>query len=146
MTEIILPDNSSIFVGNMYDAINTIKYNVIISLVDTNVFKTIPKGNNTIYELFPYEKISIPIFDSLKDFQDLLDYYLLNNYKILVHCHDGISLSPAFIIGYIIMKYGILYQNVYNYFIKQYNKEINVEYFFGYDKLELDFENLILNE
>jgi len=141
MTEILLPYSTSIFVGNIYDAIY-LKYDVVVSIVDNETFNKLPKKIETIYELFSIDKISIPIFDSLKDFQDLLDFYLLDDHNILVHCFDGTTLAPAFIIGYLMTKYGIRYKNVYEYFLEQYNKEINVEYLLGYNKLELDMENL----
>jgi len=145
MTEIILPDLSSIYLGNIMDA--TIgNYSIVISLVEKYQFDEIPKYENCHYELFPTEKISIPIYENMHDFNDLLNYYLYDDYSVFIHCYSGQTLSPAFIIGYLMIEYNFQYYEAYNFLVERYKKNIYVDYYFGCSSIEREMESLGLRK
>ncbi|XP_023343950.1 serine/threonine/tyrosine-interacting protein A [Eurytemora carolleeae] len=55
------------------------------------------------------------ILPKLKEFQLLLEDCLSSNGKLLVYCVDGMSRSAALVMGFIMFKYGLSYQEVLKY-------------------------------
>lgn len=97
-----------------------------------NVASEVPLYSNCDIKTYKIYLNDSPLQDILPILQytySIIDEAIKNRKNILVHCYAGISRSASIVIAYLIMKYGISLQDVYNY-VKSKRNIINPNYGF----------------
>ena len=103
MTQIL----GNLYLGGKRDVIKA-DYDIIFSILgndeDNTIFENVTRMDDTM------EQDIIPI---IYEMADKLDAALNNGSKVLLHCHAGVSRSPALLIGYLMLKHGMTYNDAF---------------------------------
>lgn len=104
---LILPN---LYLGNQTDAnTNSNKFNTIISVVNYPFQLDHSEQYNVRLDDVSGQSIVLEIYKVA----DLIDRLLKQNKRVLVHCHAGVSRSASMVIGYLMIKHNMSYQNAY---------------------------------
>jgi len=107
----ILPN---LFLGSLRDAKNTYtKYNHIISILDVENKLILPVNCHTTYYLT--DDVNSSLTPIIYKVAEHLENILQQNETVLVHCHAGVSRSAAVIIGYLMIKQYMSFNDAYIY-------------------------------
>ena len=105
----ILPN---LFLGSMNDANNSYpKYDHIISLLAYGQKLYLPINNHSIYQI--NDDYRDNLFKIIYQVADQLEYILYEKKNVLIHCHAGVSRAPSMVIGYLMIKKNMSYENAY---------------------------------
>jgi len=103
MTQIL----GNLYLGGKRDAIKA-DYDVIFSILgndeDNTVFDNVTRMDDTMEQ---------DIIQIVHQMADKLDAALSNGKKVLLHCHAGVSRSAALLIGYLMLKHNMTYDDAF---------------------------------
>lgn len=119
----------NIYIGN----IDSVDYDKLTELEISNIIICGKNLKNNIHNKFEY--IEFLIDDSFE--QNIIEHIRISNKyidknkdkKILIHCYSGISRSSSFVIGYLMYKLKLNFNDAYKYIKNIYPKAIPNEYF-----------------
>jgi hypothetical protein len=139
--EILTDDvtNGSLWIGNYNDSLIAHEYGIhsIINLADE--CKTPLQKTNYIsyYHYHLIDKSSFSISNYFDEITNLINELIKDGKKILIHCREGISRSPAFAIAYLMKYHDKSYNDAHD-FIKNNRNKIALNFGF-HDELQ-DFK------
>lgn len=122
-----------LFIGTISDANN-------LEILNENGFKSIISccheipinlSPNISYHHHPVtDHPDTPLIDTIILINDILEYNFNNNIKTLIHCKMGISRSPSFVIGYLILKRNMSFDDAHSFIVEKRNcVEINLGFY-----------------
>lgn len=106
--EVIRENTKTVILGNR-EACRVGIYESIISFVDPDDIIEPIQENHTIFRI--YDHSNAPI-DTI--FPEFLSVLKKSKGRILVHCGEGISRSPSFLIAYLIVEKGMTFETALN--------------------------------
>jgi protein-tyrosine phosphatase len=120
----------NIYIGNIYSlssAFDELNLNIIISLVPSCLpkFRNPNMSKKYLLEVQHYNiHIENEIYPFFKDIYNIIKKS--KGKKIFIHCTDGLSLSPAVMIYYLMHEYNKTFFDSFQ-FVKNKNKSINIK-------------------
>jgi protein tyrosine phosphatase len=130
----ILNDNishGSLWIGNYSDSLVAHKHGIhcVINLADE--CKTPVQKNNysSYYHYHLFDKSNFTITHYLNEITNLINEMIESGKQVLVHCREGISRSPAFIIAYLIKFKKMIYDDAYE-FVNKHREKIALNFGF----------------
>lgn len=96
----------NLYLGNKSEATNNHNsYDCIISVIDYDY--TLPHDNQ--YNIKIFDDVNQSIIPTIYKTADIIDKYIKDNKKVLVHCSAGVSRSATIVIAYLMIKHKMTY-------------------------------------
>lgn len=106
---------SSQHIINETDEFKKINFDVLINC-SKNINYPDEIKNKYFIISFPFEDdIYATLLEYIDEVDDIIHKYILENKKIFVHCYNGLSISPAIIIYYLMLHNNYIYDDAYDF-------------------------------
>lgn len=113
--------NDLIYIGAAQSVINEtnefkkIKFDILINCSKNIIYSDEIKNKYFIIS-FPFEDdIYATLLEYIDEIIDVIYKYVSENKKIFVHCYNGLSISPAIIIYYLMLYHNYTYDDAYDF-------------------------------